>query len=223
MKRGICVAVVAISGLSWLPAASPAAVPSVRATKSAIAIWSSPVDEDGRFTEIGAMAMAWRYQDSEEEAFGWFFRSRCTRERRPNSVRVTCRGLNGVGGLLEPNELTWDPAMGSARLSIKRRGETHEATWDTSEGEPWISRHWEACWSMEGGEEESGEGQGAGVFRAGEAEGHALGRRLKSQRRFAGLMTEASVTECRFMSQRSLDALAAGDFDRVRYTYAFPR
>ena len=221
------VALVALGALTvgLLPTASPARVPdNVRITKVAFAGWSSRVDAQGRFTQRIAVAFATRYQDSSaDEVVGGFFKSSCDEMRTRRFVRIDCEGGAGVGGKLDQDAFELDPALQSARLSIEERGQRHHATW-TGRDVPDPYQSFEACWSVgEGGEEESGEGQGGGVFRSATAEGHALGKKLEGRRRIALLMTEFAVTECRFMSQRSLDALAAGDFDRVRYSYRIAR
>lgn len=222
MRRAIALAAVTAAALSTVPTSSAMVPDSVQLSKLAFAAWSSAPDEDGRFTEIGAFGFSIRYHDSTtEELYGGFSRARCTRTKRPRMTIVSCRVFAGVGGPIAGDDFEMDPALRSARLSITEKGTTHEATW-SAEGDPGISRYWEMCYTV-GEEEEAGEGHGAGVFQPSRAEGRALGRKLAGRRHFAALITEVTVTECRFMSQRSLDALRSGQWDEVRYTYALPR
>ncbi len=119
------------------------------------------------------MALAWRMvSDYGLVTVGAVAKGTCDREKSRHMEVITCTA-SGRGRELGPNQFEFDPAMRSASMNFKLKGERQRVDWSGRGRIPHA-----------GGAVQGGDGYamaGAGMVRGARANAHIFGRHLKTK------------------------------------------
>lgn len=204
-----------LAGLCLVVPATSSAAPGVKRQQRADAVWMVPTEIKGHF--IGYYASV-HLDEPDGGTFSYddasVGKGRCTRRKTEYGTSTSCRFESLAHGKAS-EAFTMDPLLLSAELTLKRKGETFTVSWEG--GDPGIYEAYEGCFSVsEDGEEEEGEGSGAGYLREATATGHVTGKHLVTKGRFSAmLMRGAMVTECSRFDE--LSGLRPGQRARVSF------
>ncbi len=221
MRKTIAVLVALVALLAAAPGAS--ADWTVEEEMIALADWSVPTKDRDVF--VWYFSLVLRDHDLQGYPVGAAIigKGRCVRERKKRNgthfTSVMCIGRGDIMG--NPDEVfEMSPAMDSARLELRKNGQSHTVTWTATDEIPFGYLAGEMC-DREG---EQGEGHGGGIGRDTEAVAHMFGEHLvpRAPWDFSVLARGAMVTECSDFHGYDLSGLTElepGDTVRLRRTH----
>ena len=215
---------IALAALMAAPAATSAAPVDVRRDTLAYAGWSFPMDKPNHYRWY--FAFVWDMDGTTSESkFGIaaIGRGTCVREKlKGGGMSIGCSGTGAVVGTPD-KAFDMDPALRSAKLTLRKNGNTHRVKWTASDDDvPNLYLSQEVCGSPDGYAD--GQGVGGGLVRETRATGTVFGTKVKPKRwwDWSDLWSGAMATQCTF-SDEFAELRNAQPGDRISVSETFTR